>query len=82
MESLIERLNMEGKKKEILGNAVELLERAGVITVEEKECVLHMIWKEEVWKDFLSGQGTPAGISEFHNRLFVPPKAAWRKGMG
>ncbi len=48
MKSLINKLNMEGKKKEILGNAVELLERAGVITVEEKECVLHMIWKEEV----------------------------------
>lgn len=47
MEPLIERLNREGKRKEILKNAAELLERAGLITGEEKEGMLHIIQKQE-----------------------------------
>ena len=47
MEPLFEKINMEGKRKEILGNAVELLERLELITKEEKECMLHIIWRED-----------------------------------
>ncbi len=47
MEPLFEKINMGEKRKEILGNAVELLERLELITREEKECMLHIIWQED-----------------------------------
>ena len=47
MEPLFEKINMEGKRKEILGNAVELLERLELITKEEKECMMHIILRED-----------------------------------
>lgn len=47
MDLSIEKLNMEGKRKEILENAVKLLEQSGCITREEKVCMLHMVWWEE-----------------------------------
>lgn len=48
MESFIEQLNMEGKRREILEKAVELLENAGFMTEEEKRYMLYIIWRGEV----------------------------------
>lgn len=48
MESFIEQLNTEEKRREILEKAVELLENTGFITEEEKRCMLYIIWRGEV----------------------------------
>lgn len=50
MEPVHEKLKAADRKREIFCEVVELLEEAGLLTGEEKNCIKNMIWQENVLK--------------------------------
>lgn len=50
MESVHENSRIANPKKEVFSEMAELLEKAGLLTKEEKNCMKNMIWQEEILK--------------------------------